>query len=184
MKTSVEYSDRSYKMAIAKSENMQNYIKAAMNCDEEANYYTGSFETFTEKQIEEFFLKCLEDDSRYDFLIFDENKIIGEVVLNEIDSDVKSAHFRICIFYSEYFNKGIGSFATKSILNFAFDNLSLQRVGLEVFSYNDRAMKVYEKSGFVVEGKLRNAILNKNEYAHLICMSILKDEYEALYNKK
>ncbi len=181
MKTSAQYKNSNCKMSIAKSEDMQNYIKAVMACCEEANYYTGSDEHFTQSQIQQFFLKCLDDESRYDFLIFDENKIIGEAVLNEIDTSVKSAHYRICIFNKEYFNKGIGTFATKSILNFAFENLKLQRVALEVFSFNNRAQKVYEKCGFAQEGILRNAVLDKKCYANIICMSILKEEYDNLY---
>ncbi len=178
MKTGVEYSRDNYKVAIAKQENIEPYIKALMNDDEEIAYLTGSKVQFTDSEVREYYKKCLTDLSRYDFLIFEDDKIIGEVVLNEIDDEVNSAHFRICIFYSEYFNKGIGTFATKAALNFAFVHKKLQRVGLEVFSFNKRAIKMYEKAGFVYEGKLRNAIMDGDKYADIICMSVLLDEYE------
>ncbi len=179
MKTNLEYIDGERKIAIAKQNNIDDYITAFYNCDDEINYLTGSKSYYEESEVRNFYKKCLNDNSRYDFLIFDKNKIIGEVVLNEIDLDIKSAHYRICIFYSEYLSKGFGSFATKSILNFAFNHLKLQRVALEVFSFNERAIKTYEKAGFVHEGKLRNAVKQKDGYGDILCMAILLDEYTA-----
>ncbi len=177
MKTKIEYKEKHRKIALAKQENLDAYIEAFYSCDDEINYFTGSEAHYEESKVREFYLRCIDDDSRYDFLIFDSDKIIGEVVLNEIDNMVKSANFRICLFYSDYLGKGFGSFATKSILDFGFNHLKLQRIGLEVFSFNERAIKTYENAGFVHEGRLRNAIMDKNAcYADIICMSVLKDE--------
>ncbi len=177
MKTDIIYNEGDKKIAIAKMENIDKYIEAFYNCDDEINYLTGSESHYEESAVREFYARCTEDDNRCDFLIFDNDKIIGEVVINEIDYEVKSGHYRICLFYADYLGKGHGTFATKSILNFAFKHLQLQRVGLEVYSFNDRAIKMYEKIGFIREGRLRNAILSRDGYADIICMSMLKDEY-------
>ncbi len=181
MKTNIIYSNNNLTMSITSIEFVDDYILALMSCDEEVDYLTGTTAKYTDEEIRNYYLKCLDDTSRYDFLIFDEGKIIGEVVLNNIDFDVKSANFRICLFNSENFNKGAGFFATKSIINFVFEVLQLQRIGLEVFSFNNRAIRMYEKAGFSHEGRLRNAILDKDGYADILCMSILKGEYFAKY---
>ena len=44
------------------------------------------------------------------------------------------------------------------MLGHAFERLGLHRVGLTVFSYNLRAIRAYEKAGFRIEGRLREAI--------------------------
>ena len=45
----------------------------------------------------------------------------------------------------------------KLALQFAFSDLNLQRGYLYVFTDNPRAIRAYEKSGFVQEGRLRRA---------------------------
>ncbi|MBM6862070.1 GNAT family N-acetyltransferase, partial [Clostridium saudiense] len=109
--------------------------------------------------------RVVEDDSREDFIIFDlHNNILGEAVLMEIDDDNKSCHFRIAIFNKDLCGQGIGYKATLEVLRVAFEELKLHRVELEVFDYNLRAKKMYEKAGFKVEGLKRDGIFIENEF--------------------
>ena len=163
-----EYVMKDFRLANAKEIDCKKYVESFMSRDKEVDYFTGSTSNFESKTIENYYLNSLEDSSRYDFLIWSNDKVIGEVVLNEIDLIVMSAHFR-----------GIGKFATKSILDFAFNDLILKRVGLEVFDYNKRAIKLYEKVGFQREGRLRNAMIHEGNYSDIILMSMLTDEYES-----
>jgi RimJ/RimL family protein N-acetyltransferase len=55
----------------------------------------------------------------------------------------------------------------------------LHRVALTVFEFNTRAIRAYEKCGFVVEGRAREAILRDGHYWDEIHMSVLADEWEA-----
>ncbi len=177
MKTNVEYNNGKYRMRIAMEKDVDNYITAFYRLDEEIIYFTGSNSTYEESKVRDFFKHCLFDTSRYDFLIFDEDKVIGEVVINEIDSSIQGAHYRICIFCPEYLGRGIGRFATESIIDFAFNHLNLKRVALEVFSFNKRAIKMYESVGFVHEGRLRNAVKDKSGYGDILCMAMIEDDY-------
>jgi RimJ/RimL family protein N-acetyltransferase len=63
------------------------------------------------------------------------------------------------------------------MLEHAFDRLGLHRVGLSVFSYNLRAIRAYEKAGFRIEGRQREAILRDGRYWDEIQMSVLVDEW-------
>ena len=74
--------------------------------------------------------------------------------------------------------KGAGSFATKTMLEHAFFNLNLQRVELEVLDDNKEAQKLYEKCGFVFEGKKRKARYKSGRFVDTRLYSILKEEYE------
>lgn len=89
----------------------------------------------------------------------------------------------ICIFGYRYrekdqLGKGYGSEAIKVLQKFVFEELNLNRLELEVYEYNERAYKSYVKCGFKEEGRYRNKIYKKGKYWDVICMSILKDEFD------
>ena len=128
-----------------------------------------------------FFLRCIEADDRYDFLLIaPDGRIIGESVINQIDWEARSANYRICIFHSNECGRGIGSWAVHMTRDFAFETLNLHRLELDVFSFNPRAEKAYIAAGFKREGVLRDAIWNGNEYGNDILMALLEDEWRTI----
>lgn len=64
-------------------------------------------------------------------------------------------------------------------LEYYFDQLGMHRIYLKVLSTNERAKHVYEKLGFIVEGRERDAIFRNGMWNDYICMSILRSEYDA-----
>lgn len=149
--------------------------------DEEVRRLTGTKEVSDYDTIVSYYHRIVDDVNRYDFMIIDSNgKFIGESVINEIDWETKSANFRIVIFDSNNCSKGIGTWAVKQTRDFAFETLKLHRLELDVFSFNKRAQKVYEKAGFKIEGIRKEAILDSNEYADDVLMAILEDEWKRL----
>lgn len=158
---------------------LDEYWKVAFeNPDEDMFYYTGTTHYPSKEEIKIFIGKSCNDDERRHFLICNnKNEIIGEVVLMDIDDEYKSCNYRIALFNKNNFNKGIGYKATKEVLKFAFNNLNLHRVELEVFDYNPRAKAMYEKCGFKEEGIKRDALFINNEFHNIYIMSILSDEF-------
>lgn len=73
--------------------------------------------------------------------------------------------------------KGIGTAAMTLLLAFAFDELRLHRVELEVFDDNERARRVYERLGFVLEGRRREAHYKEGRYHDKLIMSLLAEEH-------
>ena len=171
-----------YIIRLAKIQDATNYYEQNFcPLDKEVARLTGSKEVYTKEEVETFFLRSLEDDDRYFFLIIAPNgRIIGESIINEIDWNLRSANFRIGLYQLTERGKGIGTWATEATRDFAFEKLRLHRLELDVYSFNPRAEKVYLKAGFKREGVLRDAIMNGNEYADDILMSILEDEWKAL----
>lgn len=134
--------------------------------------------SFYEGRSDFFFLKAIAETDRYFFLILDPNgKIIGETVINAIDWDLSRANFHIFIFHPAERGKGIGSWAVEVSQDFAFDQLHLHRLELDVFSFNPRAKKAYLRAGFKREGVLRDAVLDRGQYAEDIIMAILEDDW-------
>ncbi|MDI9459477.1 MAG: GNAT family protein, partial [Bacillota bacterium] len=88
----------------------------------------------------------------------------------------------ICIFIGdeEYQNKGFGTDAMKILIRLCFNQLNLYKVGLNVLSYNERALKVYRRLGFKEEGRLRQERFVDGAYHDLIIMGLLREEWAQL----
>jgi RimJ/RimL family protein N-acetyltransferase len=74
--------------------------------------------------------------------------------------------------------KGYGTDAMKCILRFSFLELNLRRVSLDTFSYNPRAIRSYEKAGFIHEGRQRGIISKDGQRYDMLYLGILRDEWE------
>jgi RimJ/RimL family protein N-acetyltransferase len=68
------------------------------------------------------------------------------------------------------------------ILRYAFQELNLRRVALDTFEYNPRAIRSYEKAGFVHEGRARGYLYREGQRWDLIFMGILREEWLAVVN--
>jgi RimJ/RimL family protein N-acetyltransferase len=81
------------------------------------------------------------------FGIYDlEDKFIGYTSLEKMENG--KYEFGILILDKNYWNKGIGEEATKLTLDYAFNNLGLSKVFLNVSEYHQKAIELYEKMGF------------------------------------
>ncbi len=114
------------------------------------------------------------------FIISCDNIDVGCVYIRDIDTANRKGEFGIFIGDVNYFGKGIGTAATKLILQHAFTTLNLNKVFLRVFTENVRAIKSYEKSGFIHDGTFREDIIIDNVPYDMDFMSILKSEFDRL----
>lgn len=105
--------------------------------------------------------------------VIDADGMIGEVRLDRIDMQDRRANFAIGILDPMWLGKGLGTEAAKLVLDFAFRTLHLHRIGLRVLAYNTRAIRSYEKCGFVVEGREREAGLVDGVWHDDVIMGIL-----------
>ena len=146
--------------------------------DAEVRRLTGTHASFTEETIRTWLASLGARDDRADWAIIrvSDGEYLGEVVLNDLDDDNRSAGFRIALGSSRWFGQGYGTEATRAVLAHAFGTGGLHRVELEVFAFNPRALRAYEKAGFVVEGRRRDALLWDGEWVDAIVMGCLSDE--------
>ena len=119
---------------------------------------------------------------RLDLAIVDNasSRCVGEVVLNEWEAANESCNFRILV-GKDGRGRGLGTEATLLVLSHAFTALGLHRVGLEVYAFNPRAQRVYEKAGFKVEGIKRDALKFDSRRVDSIVMSALSQEWTATF---
>lgn len=103
--------------------------------------------------------------------------IMGAVYLLSIDWVSRNCEFAIWIGEKKCQGQGVGTFATQEALYHAFRDLNLNRVYLTVLSENNRAIELYRKIGFSIEGTLRQAVYKDGNYADMLQMSILAEEF-------
>lgn len=134
------------------------------------------------KKVKEWIEKDLDqnDPDLYWFLIHTlaDDRLIGEIGLDKPQWNHGEAYVGISIGEREYWGKGYGTDAMDVILRYAFQELNLQRVTLNVFDYNPRAIRSYEKAGFKHEGRVRQRLLRENRRWDLVHMGILREEWE------
>ena len=106
--------------------------------------------------------------------------LVGTCALSQLDADNGSALFHITIGEKEAWGHGFGTEATRLMIDHAFGGLGLHRVGLTVFSFNERAIRSYRSVGFVVEGRAREAIWREGRWWDEIAMSILASDWTAM----
>ncbi|MCM1990601.1 GNAT family N-acetyltransferase [Oceanirhabdus seepicola] len=104
---------------------------------------------------------------------------IGVVGLRPYKEDNK-ARFSIEIYDYNVYGCGIGTNVTKMVLKHAFEVLEYHKVYLRVLDYNTRAIKCYEKCGFIKEGIDREGALINGTYCSDIYMGIIKSDYISL----
>lgn len=116
----------------------------------------------------------------YSFAIEDKetDKYIGGCGINKVDWINRVATVGIFIGDKNYWGKGFGTDAMKVLIRFIFEQMNMNKIKLNVFSFNERAKKCYEKCGFQVEGTLRQELFRDGKYYDEYIMSVLFEEWK------
>ncbi len=133
----------------------------------------------TDEEVRRFFLTRLvaPDAFAYAIHLADGDRLIGTTTLSALDADNGSVLFHITVGEHDCWGHGYGTEATALMVGHAFDTLLLHRVGLSVFAFNARAIKAYEKVGFRVEGRTREAVWRDGRFWDEVHMGILESEW-------
>lgn len=113
----------------------------------------------------------------------EDDQVIGEGGLFNALSPHRNAWLAIGIGERGLWGKGYGADAVNVLLRFGFQELNLHRINLGTFGYNMRAIRAYEKIGFVHEGAWRGALKRYGKRWDSMAMGILKREWEAKQNE-
>jgi RimJ/RimL family protein N-acetyltransferase len=106
-----------------------------------------------------------------------EDEPVGVVSLANINQANSAADLSVIVGDEKDRDRGLGTEAIRILLEYAFEDLGLNRVGLSVFEFNGTAIHAYEKLGFKREGRLRKAIWRDGEFHDAILMSVLARDW-------
>jgi RimJ/RimL family protein N-acetyltransferase len=113
-------------------------------------YLSQNFREYNERKEQKWFEFIKDSNNDIVFAVEDikTNLHIGNCALHKINWEKGSCEMGIMIGNKDYWDKGYGSDAIKSIIKFTLSDLKLKKIVLNVYSYNKRAIKVYKKFGF------------------------------------
>lgn len=103
---------------------------------------------------------------------------IGNCSFHQIDWRCRSAILGIFIGDKAFWNKGYGTKVMQLLLKHGFETLNLNRIALDVYERNPRAIRAYEKAGFRLEGNKRQAMYKAGRYVDVLVMSVLREEWQ------
>ncbi len=106
-------------------------------------------------------------------------KLIGNLGFFDFDKFAHSAEIGIVIGEKQYWGQGYGTKALELALQHGFGSMNLNRITLMVYALNERAIRVYNKVGFVLEGTMRDAVYREGKYYDVHIMSVLRKEWNA-----
>jgi UDP-4-amino-4,6-dideoxy-N-acetyl-beta-L-altrosamine N-acetyltransferase len=138
------------------------YSQATLTPEQHIRYYHTMVET---GRVRQFVIVVREDNKVCD---------IGSVFLKNLDAHSQKAEFGIFIGEDAVRGKGYGKQAVMRTLDYAFDELRLNRVYLTVMADNTAAVKAYEKSGFAVEGVMKEDYLRDGSFVDIIMMGVTR----------
>ncbi|MDT3687779.1 MAG: GNAT family protein [Pseudorhodoplanes sp.] len=161
-------------------EDMQLYQRWLDNPDVTAFMESG-WKPASEGDLDELYRISTEAQDTVAFAVIDKKtgNPVGCCGLYVIQWICRRADFRIIIGVPEAWNKGLGGEAAQLTIAYGFDKLNLETIYLGVNTANERAIRSYEKAGFVREGIRRKLIYRNGRYYDALMMSILREEYFA-----
>ena len=105
-------------------------------------------------------------------------KAIGNIHFLSINHVNRASEIGIVIGDKNYWDKGYGTDAMRTMVRYGFEQLNLYRIFLRVHAGNDRGIHAYKKVGFVMEGTQRAAHFQNGQYQDVYMMSILRPEWD------
>ena len=104
-------------------------------------------------------------------------RYIGQCNLPLIDRVSRRGEMAI-VLAPEYIGQGYGREAIHLMLGYAFGEINLRRVYLQVYADNERAIKCYRACGFREEGRMREHAYRHGRYVDIVMMGIMKSEWQ------
>lgn len=143
---------------------------SSVNC-----WFRFDFSKMEEKDVLDFIKNSFNEENQ-NFALVDENdEYMGTISLKNISKKDGNAEYAI-VTRKNAQGTGIAFNATKEIIEYAFEELGLHRVYLNVLEINERANSFYKKCGFTFEGISKEHLFLNNQYHTLNWYGIVKKD--------
>ncbi|MET9063879.1 GNAT family N-acetyltransferase [Streptosporangium sandarakinum] len=105
-----------------------------------------------------------------------DGRTIGIVALREAEPEIGEAKLDIYLGEKDTWGQGYATDAMRTICRYGFGKMRLHRISLTAVAENEAARRVYEKVGFVEEGRMREAFRRDGKWHDKVIMGLLEDE--------
>ncbi|EOO73550.1 acetyltransferase [Bacillus cereus VD021] len=123
---------------------------------------------------------CLKEEPLSNLIVENNGQIIGAVSFYWEHKPTRWLEMGIVIYDPAYWNGGYGTEALTLYRDLLFENMDIGRVGLTTWSGNERMMRVAEKIGMSLEGRMRKCRYYNGTYYDSIRMGMIREEWEVL----
>lgn len=149
-----------------------------MHDEDVTEYMLADFNNMQLQNCVDFIENASKDTQNKHFAVCDENdEYLGTISLKNINERDMSAEYAV-IFRKKAIGSGAAFWATREILKIGFETMNLNRIYLDVLCDNKRAVKFYNKVGFIQEGIWRQHFYLHGQYRDVLWLSFLKDDWE------
>jgi len=129
------------------------------------------------EKLESMFKKFQEDDTIRQFTVYADDERIGYTSLFEINLRHRNAAFAIML-NPDHHGKGHAEKIVHQVADYGFYQLNLNKINLDVVDYHKKAIHIYEKVGFKIEGKKEQQYLIRGNFENSYSMGLLKENYQ------
>jgi RimJ/RimL family protein N-acetyltransferase len=126
---------------------------------------------------EKIFLENLSKEHNYSIIDTSADNLIGTCGFVDLDHLNQTGEVGIFIGDKNYWNKGYGTEALTLLLDYGFRALNLHNILIKVYSFNERAKRCYEKIGFKIIGKRREALRRGEKTYDILLLDLLYKEF-------
>lgn len=146
--------------------------------DEEVNCaFRYPFAQSSEQMVQKFISSSFDEKNKHFAIVDEKDEYLGTVSLKNISLENHSAEYAI-VLRKKAQGKGYAKKATTDIIEYAFSELNLHKVYLNVFEKNEKAKKFYERCGFSYEGTFKDALFLNGQYESLAWFAMINRENE------
>ncbi|MGP4074750.1 GNAT family N-acetyltransferase [Halobacillus sp. K22] len=138
-----------------------------------------NLDVYTREDTENFILSIIKSANSKSYMIQhrENDEPIGIVSLINIDYKNRNAECIIDLGNEDYWGRGYGKEAMNELLKYSFLELNLHKVYLKVFSFNERAIRLYERLGFEREGEQKEQLFRNGAWHGIIMMALFQDKF-------
>ena len=136
-----------------------------------------------EEQQIKWFEKISNENSSVYWIIEFEGKKIGLASLTGIDETLSSCYWAFYLGDLSVRGGGIGAKIESKVLEYVFNELKLNKLRCEVFTSNDKVIKMHENFGFRREAYYREHCLKNNQKFDVIGLALLQTEWSLIKEK-
>ena len=132
----------------------------------------------TKKEHKNWFNKMRNDPTKKYWIINLNNKNVGLVSLFDIDRHNKRCYWAYYLADPSSRGIGLGRLIELNVYTYVFEKLGLNKLCCEVLAQNQLVVKIHQKYGSKIEGIFRMHIYKNKIFNDIVCMGILKEEWE------
>jgi RimJ/RimL family protein N-acetyltransferase len=116
------------------------------------------------------------DACHFGVVALDSDHLIGTVSLRQTSPENRSANLGLAIGEKSRWNQGYATDAMRVACRFGFEQMNLHRIELSTYAEHAAAIRVYEKVGFRIEVRRRDAAFYGGRYCDHVLMGLLEGE--------